>query len=49
MFELFGYLFEGFIWLWITIIGAIPNLFMGGLTMCIGATVLTYFMKKTKA
>lgn len=49
MFELFGYLIQGFIWLWISIIGAIPNAFMGGLTLCIGATVLTYFMKKTKA
>lgn len=48
-FELFGYLIKGFIFLWIGIIGSIPNAFMGGLTLCIGATVLTYFLKKTKA
>lgn len=49
MFELFGYLFKGFIWVWISIIASIPNAFMGGLTLCISATVLTYFVKKIKA
>ena len=48
MFELFGYLIKGFILMWISIIGAIPNAFMGGLTLCIGATVLTYFIRKAK-
>ncbi|MCZ6531466.1 MAG: hypothetical protein O7A08_00720 [SAR324 cluster bacterium] len=49
MFELFGYLMEGFVWFWILIIGSIPNIFMGGLTACIGATVISYFVKKSKA
>ena len=49
MFDLFGLLIQGFILLWITIIASIPNAFMGGLTLCIGATVLTYFIKKSKA
>ena len=48
MFDLMGYIFKAFIFLWMTIIGSIPNIFMGGLTICIVATVLTYFMK-TKA
>lgn len=46
MFEAFGLLIKGFIWLWISIIAAIPNAFMGALTLCIAATVLTYFIKK---
>jgi len=49
MFEFFGYIFKGFITVWISIIATIPNAFMGGLTLCIAATVLTYFMKKNKA
>lgn len=48
-FELFGYMIQGFIFLWIFIIAAIPNAFMGSLTLCIGATVITYFLKKSKA
>lgn len=48
MFEFFGYLFTGFILVWIFIIASIPNMFMGGLTICIAATVLTYFTKKSK-
>ena len=46
MFEFIGFLVKGFIFLWMTIIGSIPNIFMGGLTLCIVATVLTYFIKK---
>ncbi len=49
MFDLFGYLIKGFVLFWITIIALIPNAFMGGLTLCIAATVLTYFYKKTAA
>ncbi len=49
MFEILGVIIEGFIYLWILIIATIPNAFMGGLTLCIGATVLTYFMKKDSA
>ena len=46
MFEFLGFIFKGFIYLWMTIIASIPNIFMGGLTLCILATVLTYFMKR---
>ena len=46
MFELFGYLMKAWIYLWMTIIATIPNAFMGGLTLCIVATVLTYLNKK---
>lgn len=49
MFELFGLLIKGFIYVWITIIAVIPNAFMGGLTLCIVATVLTYFIKKRES
>jgi hypothetical protein len=45
MFDLMGYVFKAFIYLWMTIIGTIPQVFMGGLTICVVATVLTYFMK----
>ena len=48
MFDAFGYLIKGFILIWISIIGSIPNMFMGGLTICVVATVLTYFYKKSK-
>ena len=48
MFDLFGYLIKGFVLFWISIIGSIPNAFMGGLTLCVAATALTYFYKKTK-
>ena len=40
------YLIEGFIYFWIFIIASIPNLFLGGLTFCIAATLLTYFEKR---
>jgi len=49
MFELFGYLIKGFVLMWISIIASIPNAFMGGLTFCIVATLLTYFYRKAKA
>ena len=37
------YLITGFIYCWIAIIAFIPNAFMGGLTICIVATLITYF------
>jgi len=46
MFEVMGLIIQGFVYLWIAIIATIPNVFMGGLTVCILATVLTYFMRK---
>lgn len=49
MFEFMGYIFKGFIYVWMTIIASIPNIFMGGLTICILATVLTYFIKKKES
>jgi len=48
MFEAFGYLMKGFILFWISIIATVPNAFMGGLTLCIAATVLTYFIRKRR-
>lgn len=47
MFDALGVIMKGFIYLWMTIIATIPNAFMGGLTLCIAATVLTYFMRRT--
>ncbi|MDH5752711.1 MAG: hypothetical protein OEZ59_09880 [Deltaproteobacteria bacterium] len=46
MFEFFGLIFKGFIFVWMGIIASIPNIFMAGLSLCIGATVMTYFLKK---
>ncbi len=46
MFEFLGIIIQGFVYLWIFIIAAIPNIFMAGLTICITATVLTYFIRK---
>jgi hypothetical protein len=46
MFEALGLIMEGFIYLWILIIALIPNAFMGALTLCVAATVLTYFMRR---
>jgi len=46
MFEAFGYLMKAWIYLWMTIIAVIPNAFMGGLTVCILATLITYLIKK---
>ncbi|MBI3994128.1 MAG: hypothetical protein HY342_12710 [Candidatus Lambdaproteobacteria bacterium] len=48
MFELLGYVIQGFIYVWIAIIASIPNFFMGGLTICIVATLLTYILRDTK-
>jgi hypothetical protein len=48
MFEALGLLMKGFIYVWILIIAAVPNIFMGGLTACILATVLTYFMRRAR-
>lgn len=36
------YLITGFIYVWISIIAFIPNAFLGGLTICIVATLITY-------
>lgn len=48
MFEAMGYLMKAFIFLWMTIIATVPQIFMGGLTICIVATVLTYVLKDVK-
>lgn len=48
MFEAFGYLMKAWIYLWMTIIATVPNVFMGGLTICIVATVVTYLERKKK-
>ncbi len=45
MFELFGLLFKLFIYTWIGIIAVIPQIIMGGLFLCLGATLLTYLPK----
>lgn len=37
-----GTLLEGFVFVWIFIIGFIPNFFLAGLTICIVGTLLTY-------
>jgi len=47
MFDILGVIIEGFIYFWILIIATVPNAFMGGLTLCVGATVVTYFIKKS--
>jgi hypothetical protein len=47
-FEAFGYLMKAWVFLWMTIIGTVPNLFMGGLTICIIGTALTYLGKRTR-
>ncbi|MBI4083569.1 MAG: hypothetical protein HY423_13265 [Candidatus Lambdaproteobacteria bacterium] len=49
MFDLLGWVVQGLIYLWIGIIAIIPNAFMGGLTIGIVATVLTYLEKRRKA
>lgn len=48
MFEAFGYLMKAFIFLWMAIIATVPNVFMGGLTICILATLLTYILKDSR-
>lgn len=47
MFEVLGLIMKGFIYIWILIIAAVPNAFMGGLTLCILATVVTYFIRRS--
>jgi len=49
MFEFVGILVQGFLYVWMMIIASIPNIFMGGLTLCVAATVMTYFIKKERA
>ena len=39
-------LIESFVWFWLLIIGSIPGIFMSGLSLCIGATLLTYLEKR---
>lgn len=46
MFDLLGLLIQAFIILWLVIIATIPQVMMGGLTLCVAATVITYFTKK---
>ena len=40
------YIIEGFIYVWIGIIAFIPNFFMGGLTICVVGTLMTYLEKR---
>ena len=47
-FELLGLVIKGFVWLWVFIIATLPNVFMGGLTLCVAATVLTYVVRAWK-
>lgn len=47
MFDILGVIIEGFIYVWLLIIGSIVNIFMGGLTLCVAATVMTYFTKRS--
>ncbi len=42
MFELWGLLFKFFVFAWIAIIAIVPQIIMGGLVMCILATLMTY-------
>jgi hypothetical protein len=44
--EILGVIIQGFIYIWIGIIAFIPNFFMGGLTICILGTLLTYLERK---
>lgn len=43
MFEVLGVIIEIFVYCWILIIASIPNLFMGGLTIAVLGTLITYF------
>lgn len=47
MFEILGVIIEGFLYFWMFIIASVPNAFMGGLTLCVVATVVTYFSKRS--
>lgn len=44
--EFMGVLLELFVYVWIGIIAFIPNFFMGGLTVCILGTLLTYLERR---
>lgn len=48
MFDFLGYLMYGFIYTWMLIIGTVPQIFMGGLTICIVATALSYVLKNVR-
>ena len=49
MFDALGIIMKGFIYIWMMIIGAIPNAFMAGLTLGVVATVITYFIKRRRS
>ncbi len=49
MFDALGLIMKGFIYIWIGIIATMPQIFMGGLTVCIAATALTYFMRRNRS
>ncbi len=40
------FIIEGFIYIWIGIIAIIPGFMMGGLSLCIGGTLITYLEKR---
>ena len=44
--EAFGLLMKGFVFVWIAWIAFIPNFFMGGLTICVIATLITYLERR---
>lgn len=46
MFDILGVIIQGFLYLWMFIIASVPNAFMGALTVCVAATVITYFIKR---
>lgn len=46
MFDILGVIIQGFLYLWMFIIASVPNAFMGSLTICVAATVITYFIKR---
>lgn len=46
MFDILGVIIQGFLYLWMFIIASVPNAFMGALTVCVAATVMTYFIKR---
>lgn len=48
MFDFLGFVMEVFLWVWIAIIATIPGIFMNGLAICVVATVMTYFIRRTK-
>jgi hypothetical protein len=48
MFYALGLLMKGFIYIWMLIIATVPGVFMGLLTVCIAATLLTYVMRRNR-